>query len=103
MSSTVPARLPRQTLGMAEQDGVVTRAETRIPRWLERVLGIPLAWKLAGANAIVVAAALITATALHGSTPRDREMLLVLALALAGSFLVNLGLVVLALRPLRTL
>src|SRR5688500_10074720 len=71
--------------------------------WVAWVLRFPLAGKLAGANALIVIVTLATAIALHGSAPADREMLAVLGLALAVSFLVNLALVTVALRPLRTL
>ena len=67
------------------------------------MLRFPLVGKLAGANVLIVAVALGTAIALRGSEPRDRDMLVVLGLALAGSFAVNLALVMLALRPLRGL
>ena len=70
---------------------------------VKRVLGFPLAGKLAGANALIVVVALTTAIMLHGSAPRDREMLVVLAIALAVSLGVNLALVKVALRPLRAL
>ena len=72
-------------------------------RWTDYVLRFPLAGKLAGANALVVIVVLATAMGLHGSGPEDREMLVVLALALAASFVVNLALVTIALRPLRVL
>ena len=72
-------------------------------RAVRRILAFPLAGKLAGANIIIVLAALTTMMALHGSEPHDREMIAVLALALAGSFVVNVVLVTLALRPLRAL
>src|SRR5687768_18508809 len=75
----------------------------RLPQWLQRLLRVPLAWKLAGANALIVIAALTVTLAMHGSTAEDREMLLLLAAALAGSFVVNLWLVLVALRPLREL
>lgn len=75
----------------------------KMPRWIRRVLGIPLGWKLAGANLVLVIAAMTTAVTVHGSTAEDREMLVILATALAVGFGVNLALVVLALRPLRAL
>jgi signal transduction histidine kinase len=71
--------------------------------WVARLLRLPLAGKLAGANALIVVVALATAITLTGSEPRDREMLAVLGFALAASFLVNVALVTVALRPLRSL
>ena len=72
-------------------------------RWVQRVLRFPLAGKLAGANVLIVVVALTTAFLLHGSEPRDREMLVILGLALAVGLAVNLALVTVALRPLRAL
>ena len=70
---------------------------------MERALRFPLAGKLAGANVLIVVVALTAALALHGPDARDREMLVVIGLALAASFAINLALVTLALRPLRSL
>ena len=75
----------------------------RSGRWVERVLRFPLAGKLAGANILIVVVALATAAMLHGSEPRDREMLVVLGIALAVGLAVNIALVTVALRPLREL
>jgi signal transduction histidine kinase len=74
-----------------------------IARWSMRVLAFPLAGKLAGANLLIVVAALGTTMALHGSAPADREMLAIVGLSLAISLTINLILVALALRPLRAL
>jgi signal transduction histidine kinase len=79
------------------------RRRGRLPRWLQRILGVPLTWKLAGANALIVIATLVTATAMHSSSAADREMLAIIAAAMAGTFAVNLALVLVALRPLRAL
>ena len=74
-----------------------------VPRWIMRLLSLPLLGKLAGANAVIVVAVLATAFAMHGPDPRETRMLLVLAGALAASLLINLTLVSLALTPLREL
>ena len=71
--------------------------------WRTRALGLPLAWKVAGANALIVIAALTTALVRHGSSADDRETLVILALALGVGLVVNLALVLLALRPLHAL
>jgi signal transduction histidine kinase len=76
---------------------------SRPVQWITRVLGFPLAGKLAGANILIVIAALGTMMVMHGSGPADREVLTLLALALAGSLALNMALVTLALRPLRML
>ena len=72
----------------------------RAPRWVERVLRVPLVGKLVGANAIIVLAATVAAFAVHGGSAGDPRVLLILGLALGGSLLVNVTLVVIALRPL---
>ena len=88
------------TLGLRR----VARANGRpVPRWIVRLLGVPLLEKLAGANALIVVAVLATAFAMHGPDPREARMLIVLAAVLAGSLLINLTLVSLALTPLREL
>ena len=74
-----------------------------VPRWIVRLLSLPLLGKLAGANAVIVVAVLAAAFAMHGPDPRETRMLLVLAAVLAASLLVNLTLVSLALAPLREL
>lgn len=74
-----------------------------VPRWLESVLRVPLAGKLAGANALIVLAATAAAFAVHGSGAADARVLLILGLALGGSLAVNVTLVVIALRPLADL
>jgi signal transduction histidine kinase len=76
----------------------------RPPRpWIARLLAIPLVGKLAGASAIVVVAAMGAALLLHGDAPRDSRTMLIMTLALGTSLLVNVGLVLIALRPLHEL
>ena len=81
------------------------RAAARRPplRWVARLLAIPLVGKLAGASAIVVVAAMGAALFLHGDAPRDTRMMVIMTLALGTSLLVNVGLVLIALRPLHEL
>ncbi|HEX6964547.1 MAG TPA: ATP-binding protein [Gemmatimonadaceae bacterium] len=75
----------------------------RVPRWIAAFLGVPLAGKLAGANALIVIAALGAAVATQGVGPQDVPFIVILGFALAGSLLVNLVLVLVALRPLQGL
>lgn len=76
-------------------------AASRVPRWLQALLRAPLAGKLAGANAVIVMAATAAALAVHGTAAAaDQRVLLILGLALSGSLVVNVTLVVIALRPL---
>ena len=64
------------------------------------MLRVPLAGKLAGANALIVIAATAAALAVQGSAGADARVLLILGLALGGSLVVNVTLVIIALRPL---
>lgn len=75
----------------------------RVPAWLGAVLRVPLAYKLAGANAIIVIVALVAAIVLHRGGAVDRRFLVILGVALVGSAVVNLVLVRLALSPLADL
>lgn len=76
-------------------------------RWVLPLLRVPLVAKLAGANAIIVLAAIAAAVLIrrgaHAPEPVSAQLMLVVALAIAGSFLLNTGLIVLALRPLQHL
>jgi len=75
----------------------------RVPRWIAALLGVPLAGKLAGANALIVVVALAAAAATQGFGPQDAPFIPILGVALAGSLVVNLVLVLVALRPLQGL
>ena len=98
------ATAARLVLGqMVEREPRDAAAQRRHPLWMRRVLGIPLGWKLAGANALIVVVAMATAMAVHESSADERGMLTILAVALAVSFAANLALVAVALRPLRDL
>jgi two-component system sensor histidine kinase UhpB len=92
---------------------VISRADTTIRAkevrrrsaggdWVHRVLRVPLAYKLAGANLGVVLAAWGAYAAYHGPAA-DWRMLSVMAIALALGLAVNLLLVSIALRPIRDL
>ncbi|MEO8881493.1 MAG: sensor histidine kinase [Gemmatimonadaceae bacterium] len=75
--------------------------------WMLPLLRVPLVAKVAGANAIIVLAAIAAAVVMrrgsHATEPLSVQLVLIVALALAGSFVLNTGLVVLALRPLQHL
>lgn len=90
-------------LSRAAPNARPARAPRTLPRWVESVLRVPLAGKLAGANAIIVLAATAAAFAVHAGGAADSRVLLILGLALGGSLLVNVTLVVIALRPLADL
>ena len=74
---------------------------------MRTVLGVPLAAKLAGGNALIVlvafGAALLVRRGSAAADPIGVQLLLVVGLALAGSLVVNTALVLLALRPLQQL
>ena len=71
----------------------------RLTRFLSRILAVPLLWKLAGANALVLVTALLGAA----QASRRAEAASILVAALALTFIVNLVLVWIALRPLAQL
>ncbi|HMN08559.1 MAG TPA: sensor histidine kinase [Gemmatimonadaceae bacterium] len=79
-------------------------AEVRkLPAWVGAALRVPLAVKLAGANAVIVVAALVAAVVLHRGGAADNRYLVILGVGMVGSVVVNLALVALALRPLSDL
>src|SRR5215210_812654 len=98
-----PSRAVTFPLGTDAERGRAMPSGGLVGRWVERILCFPLAGKLAGANVLIVVVAIATAATLHGSEPRDRQTLVVLGLALAAGFAINLALVTVALRPLRAL
>ena len=77
--------------------------DRRLPRWLESLLRIPLVAKIAGANGIIVIAAIGTAIAVMDGSDRDVDLVVILAVALAFALVVNVALVIVALRPLNDL
>jgi len=72
----------------------------RASLWPGRVLGVPLLWKLFGANAIIVLGTAATVIATHVEHP---QMWITMSAALLATFAVNGALVYLALRPLAAL
>lgn len=82
----------------------VSGGEVRsLPAWVAAALRVPLAFKLAGANAVVAIAAFVAAVLLYRGGAADERFLLILGVAMVVSVAVNLLLVVLALRPLSDL
>ncbi len=81
------------------------RREERIsdsPRWWRAILSIPLIGKLAGANMLIVAAAIVMGLALHVQESEPGLLALLIG-ALILALVVNLALVHIALRPLQQL
>jgi signal transduction histidine kinase len=68
-----------------------------------RLLGVPLVWKVIGANALILIAAGVSVAVARGAGLTHEMGVGIMATALAISFLVNAFLVSLALRPLRVL
>jgi signal transduction histidine kinase len=73
-----------------------------LPRWVVALLRVPLVGKIAGANAIIVAAA-VAVVAIGGMQGKASELWLVLLIALGLGLAVNAILVYVALRPLNEL
>ncbi len=71
--------------------------------WLEPLLRVPLAAKLVGANAMIVAAAMLVSFVGGESALQEGRFAILLVAVLVVSSLVNVILVVIALRPLRSL
>lgn len=80
-----------------------TRRAFRGPAWALALLRVPLVAKVAGANLLIVAVAFVAALMVRGGARAGRDVLFIAGLALLGSFLVNVALIVLALRPLQAL
>lgn len=74
-----------------------------VPRWVKALLRIPLAAKLAGANVLIVLITFAASFAALGTVTAAGDILLIVGLALAGSFVVNVVLIFVALRPLQEL
>jgi signal transduction histidine kinase len=74
-----------------------------LPRWVRSLLRIPLVGKIAGANALIVLAAMAVAFARGDGSPAETRYLVLLATALGVSLVVNVVLVLVALNPLTDL
>lgn len=89
-----------------EQRAKMPRAPRRsrgLPRPAIASLQIPLVLKLIGANIGIAVATIAVAIAAHGTTLADRRMVTLLVGALIAAQVVNSALVIVALRPLRSL
>ncbi|MCC6773946.1 MAG: sensor histidine kinase [Gemmatimonadaceae bacterium] len=74
-----------------------------MPSWLLALLRVPLIGKLIGANVLIAGAVCGAATLMHQDWTSETTVLVVSLLSLLGVVLVNIGLVMLALRPLADL
>ncbi|MEO7043530.1 MAG: sensor histidine kinase [Gemmatimonadaceae bacterium] len=73
------------------------------PRWIERLLRIPLPAKLVGANLLLLVAATATALIVRHRELSTAPVLTVVVVAFLAALLLNTALVMLAVRPLRAL
>ena len=74
-----------------------------VPRWLRGLLRTPLPVKLVGANVILLVAAAATALVIRHRELSTAPVLTVVTVAFVTALLLNTGLVMLAVRPLRVL
>lgn len=72
------------------------------PRWVAALLRVPLIGKIAGANALIVTAAVLVAV-IAGMVGQDSRLWLLLLASLGLGLFVNAVLVLIALRPLKEL
>ncbi|HEY5085826.1 MAG TPA: sensor histidine kinase [Gemmatimonadaceae bacterium] len=82
---------------------IASRAYSSVPRWLERLLRIPLPVKLVGANLLLLVAAAATALIVRHRELSTTPVLAVVIVAFLAALLLNTGLVILAVHPLRVL
>jgi len=75
----------------------------RVPRWIQRLLRIPLPMKLVGANVLLLVVAATTALVLRHRELSTGPVLTVVIIAYLAALMLNTGLVMLAVRPLRVL
>jgi signal transduction histidine kinase len=95
-----PALLMRLERGGGD---VNTYVNTHVPGWIEQLLRIPLPLKLVGANILLLVAAAATALVLRQRELNTAPVLAVVIVAFVAALLINTGLVMLAVRPIRVL
>jgi signal transduction histidine kinase len=88
-----------------ETSTAMTRPRRRagLPSAIGAVLRVPLVLKLIGANILIALATVAAALATHGTTLADRRVVALVIVALVAAQIVNSALVIVALRPLRSL
>lgn len=90
------------SISLAASPGNATKAPVYFPRWVAVLLRVPLIGKIAGANALIVTAAVLVAV-FAGMVGQDSRLWLLLLASLGLGLFVNAILVVIALRPLKEL
>ena len=78
-------------------------ADPRVPRWIEVLLRVPLRLKLVGANLLLLVVAAFTALEVRQRELSAAPVLAVMAIAFIAALLINTGLVMLAVRPIKAL
>ena len=91
------------TFGIPTRDQTPTKDTSPLSRAIVAFLSAPLVLKLIGANILIALATLGAAMALHGTSLADARLVLLLIVALGIAQIVNSVLVIVALRPLRSL
>lgn len=81
----------------------VTPGTSALSHAVAAILSVPLALKLIGANIVIALATVAAAMATHGTTLSDGRVLTLLIGALVVAQVVNTALVIVALRPVRSL
>lgn len=100
----VPALLTKLERGRRQASlGSESDAATGLPKWIERLLRIPLPMKLAGANAFLLVAATATAIVVRNHEISATPVIAVVSAAFLIALLVNIVLVNLAVRPMTIL
>jgi signal transduction histidine kinase len=102
-----PTRGPRNGSNDFDLDAMAPRSDGRpvraVPRWIERLLRIPLPAKLVGANVLLLVVAASTALVVRHRELSTGPIITVVIVAYVVALLLNTGLVMLAVRPLRVL
>lgn len=86
-----------------DTDDVNTYVNTGVPAWIEGLLRIPLPLKIVGANVLLLGVAATAALVVRHRELGTAPVLAVLIVAFVAALLINSGLVMLAVRPIRVL
>ena len=87
----------------ATQSSMTANPYAGVPRWVQRVLQIPLQGKLLGANGLLLAGAIASALILRHRELSTAPVVIVAIVAFGVTLLLDMGLVMVAMHPLRVL
>lgn len=90
------------SISMAATPGPAREEAVYFPRWFSALLRVPLIGKIAGANALIVSAAVLVSH-FSGMVGQDSRLWLLLLTSLGLGLIINGVLVLIALRPLKEL